>query len=151
MGVHPLISHDKFPEQSKDVGELTKVFYGDKWVDGLVVRDDVNFPRLNRRIIAIDPQKYIIMQFSDDATVSINAENDGRPLNELYNPIFKNGGYPQQGSWLNKRTKVCFCYDTSHTIMGTIVRNDNESPWEGIIRLDDGRFIFTGECQHSPE
>ena len=58
---------------------------------------------------------------------------------------------PKQGPWLNKRTKVCFRYNTTRTIMGTIVRDDNEEPWRTIILLDDGRYIEASECQHAPE
>lgn len=59
--------------------------------------------------------------------------------------------FPEQGSYLQKRTKVCFNYDTRRILMGTIVRDDHDAPGVGIIRLDDGRHILTTECQHSPE
>lgn len=59
--------------------------------------------------------------------------------------------FPRQGSWLGKRTEVCFRYDTANTIMGTIVRDDEEEPWRTIIKLDDGRYIEASECQHSPK
>jgi hypothetical protein len=49
------------------------------------------------------------------------------------------------------RTRVCFNYDTSKTIMGTIVRDDYEDPWRTIISLDDGRVVLGSECQHAPE
>jgi len=58
--------------------------------------------------------------------------------------------FPKQGSMFGKRTKVCFHYDISKTILGTIVRDDAEEPYEGIIKLDDGRYVRTCECQHSP-
>jgi hypothetical protein len=45
---------------------------------------------------------------------------------------------------------VCFNYDTSKRIAGTIVRNDWEDPWITIIRLDDGRHVLSTECQYSP-
>lgn len=57
--------------------------------------------------------------------------------------------FPKQGDWLHKRTTVCFKYDTSKTIEGTIVRNDREEPGITIIRLDDGRYVLTTECQHT--
>lgn len=57
---------------------------------------------------------------------------------------------PKQGPWLGKRTMVCFRYDTSRTLMGTIVRDDYESPWVTVISLDDGRVVLATECQHSP-
>lgn len=58
--------------------------------------------------------------------------------------------WPKQGSWLGKRTRVCFRYDTANTIMGTIVRDDDEAPGLCIIRLDDGRYVMSTECMHSP-
>jgi len=57
---------------------------------------------------------------------------------------------PKQGNFLHLRTKVCFNYDTINFVMGTIVRDDAEQPFETIIRLDDGRYILSSECQHSP-
>lgn len=59
--------------------------------------------------------------------------------------------FPKQGDWLGKRTKVCFKYDTEHIIMGTIVRDDAEHPFKCIIQLDNGSFVLTTECMHSPE
>lgn len=58
--------------------------------------------------------------------------------------------FPKQGPWLGQRTRVCFRYDTTKTIMGTIVRDDREEPGRTIIRLDDGRYVDGTECQHSP-
>ena len=57
--------------------------------------------------------------------------------------------FPKQGDWLHKRATVCFNYDTSQTIEGTFVRDDKEEPGISIIRLDDGRYVLTTECQHS--
>jgi hypothetical protein len=59
--------------------------------------------------------------------------------------------WPKQGSWLGKRTRVCFNYDTSRTVMGTIVRDDAEEPHRTIISLDNGRVVLATECMHSPE
>lgn len=58
--------------------------------------------------------------------------------------------WPKQGTWLDKRVRVCFDYDTSRTVLGTIVRDDTQSPGRGIIRLDDGRVVMMTECQYSP-
>lgn len=58
--------------------------------------------------------------------------------------------FPRQGSWLGKRTSVCFNYDTLLSIGGTFVRDDAEKPHLSIIHLDDGRFVLTTECQHTP-
>jgi len=57
--------------------------------------------------------------------------------------------FPKQGSWVGKKVEVCFHYDSSKCIYGTIVRDDSEEPGIGIIALDDGRYILTTECQHS--
>lgn len=58
--------------------------------------------------------------------------------------------FPKQGTWLGRRCRVCFKYDLSHMILGTIVREDEEEPGIGIIRLDDGRHVLFTECQYSP-
>lgn len=57
--------------------------------------------------------------------------------------------FPRQGSWLGKRTVVCFNYDSSLSIGGTFVRDDAESPGLAIIHCDDGRYVLTTECQHT--
>jgi hypothetical protein len=57
--------------------------------------------------------------------------------------------FPKQGDWVGKRVDVCFRYDSTRTIGGTIVREDEEAPGLCIIRLDDGRHVLTTECQHS--
>lgn len=58
--------------------------------------------------------------------------------------------FPKQGSYLNARVNVCFHYDTSKTVMGTVIRDDAEEPGIAIINLDDGRTLLTTECQWSP-
>ena len=58
--------------------------------------------------------------------------------------------FPKQGSFLGKRVEVCFHYDTEHTFMGTIVRDDREEPYVTIIKLDNGLFVLTDECQYHP-
>lgn len=57
--------------------------------------------------------------------------------------------FPKQGENLNKEVEVCFHYDMSKCLTGIIVRDDMESPWIGIIQLEDGRYILTSECQYS--
>lgn len=57
--------------------------------------------------------------------------------------------FPKQGLNLNKRVNVCFHFDTSKTIEGTIVREDIEEPFIEIIKLDDGRYVLTTECQYT--
>lgn len=59
--------------------------------------------------------------------------------------------FPRQGSCLGRRVRVCFKYDTTHEIGGVVVRDDAEDPCVGIIRLDDGRFVLTTECQYGVE
>lgn len=58
--------------------------------------------------------------------------------------------FPAQGSWLGRRTRVCFHFDLAHQCLGTIVREDEEPPGVLIIRLDDGRHVLSTECQYSP-
>ena len=57
--------------------------------------------------------------------------------------------YPKQSEYVNRRVEVCFHYDTSKTMMGTILRDDREEPGETIIVLDDGRILRGTECQFS--
>lgn len=58
--------------------------------------------------------------------------------------------YPKQSEYVNRRCNVCFKYDTTRWIEGTIIRDDREEPFETLIRLDDGRVIRGTECQYSP-
>lgn len=57
--------------------------------------------------------------------------------------------FPKQGSWLHRRSEVCFHYNPEHTLLGTVVRHDTEEPGLTIIRLDDGRYVLATECHHS--
>jgi len=57
--------------------------------------------------------------------------------------------FPSQGNHINKRCEVCFNMDTSKKILGTVVRDDEEEPGIEIIKLDDGRYILSTECQFS--
>lgn len=66
--------------------------------------------------------------------------------------------FPRQSDSLGfdavgSRVKVCFNYDThpDRVIGGEFVRSDAESPGLTIIRLDDGRYVLTSECQWSPD
>ena len=52
--------------------------------------------------------------------------------------------FPKQSEYVNRRVCVCFHFDTSRTIMGTIVRDDREEPCETIIVLDDGHVAGIG-------
>ena len=57
--------------------------------------------------------------------------------------------FPKQSKYVNRRCNVCFHYDTTTWIMGTVIRDDREEPGETLIRLDDGRVIRAVECQYS--
>lgn len=59
--------------------------------------------------------------------------------------------FPKQGWLKGRRCEVCFHYDTSKIVLGTIVRDDAEEPGETIIQLDDGRFVRGTECHYSPK
>lgn len=57
--------------------------------------------------------------------------------------------FPKQSEYVNRRCEVCFHYDTSVTILGTVIRDDREEPFETLIKLDDGRILRATECQYS--
>jgi len=57
--------------------------------------------------------------------------------------------FPKQSDSVGKETKVCFRFDTSLSIKGTIVRDDAEEPFQTIIKLLDGRFVLATECMYS--
>ncbi len=66
-------------------------------------------------------------------------------------PNISHDRFPRQGAWLGIRVKVCFNYDSSHLIGGTMVRDDAEEPGIAIIALDDGKYVLTTECMWSPD
>ena len=57
--------------------------------------------------------------------------------------------FPKQSEYVNRRCNVCFHYDTSVQIPGTVIRDDREEPYETLIKLDDGRIVRGVECQYS--
>lgn len=57
--------------------------------------------------------------------------------------------FPKQSEYVNRRCEVCFHYDTSFIIPGTVIRDDREEPFETLIKLDDGRVLRGTECQFS--
>ena len=57
--------------------------------------------------------------------------------------------FPKQSAYVNRRCEVCFHYDTTVVIPGTIIRDDREEPFETLIKLDDGRVLRGTECQYS--
>lgn len=67
--------------------------------------------------------------------------------NENINPPI--GLFPKQSEYLHRRVEVCFHYDTSRIVMGTIVRDDYEEPHLLLIALDDGHVVRSTECQYS--
>jgi hypothetical protein len=129
MGVEANIGLDIFPNQSNQLGQQVEVVRtndkGSIAEQGTIVRDDV-----------VDPFKGLIKL--KDGTVVLDTERD--EFTE-----------PPQGSYKNKRAKVCFNYDANRTIEGTIVRDDMEKPWLTVIKLDLGRYVLATECQFSPQ
>ena len=57
--------------------------------------------------------------------------------------------FPKQSGNVNRRCDVCFHYDISHGLKGTVIRDDMEEPFETLIKLDDGRVVRGKECQYS--
>ncbi|ETT46573.1 hypothetical protein BSK66_28430 [Paenibacillus odorifer] len=57
--------------------------------------------------------------------------------------------FPKQGELAGKEVKVCFNYDSSKTISGTVIRDDVEEPGLMLIQLSDGRVVKSTECQYS--
>lgn len=56
--------------------------------------------------------------------------------------------FPAQGVFLGMYVRVCFNYDTSRILLGRVVRDDKEEPGRMIIRLEDGRYVLSTECQY---
>lgn len=56
---------------------------------------------------------------------------------------------PRQGNLVGAMVNVCFHYDSSRLVRGTIIRHDEELPGEMLIELEDGFVIRAVECQHS--
>ena len=56
--------------------------------------------------------------------------------------------FPKQSDWLGKKVAVCFHYDNDKQIIGEIVRDDMEAPGVVIIKLGDGRYVLSTECQY---
>lgn len=60
--------------------------------------------------------------------------------------------FRKQGENLGKRVRVCFYFDTSRILLGTVVRHDTTASNDDrtIILLDDGRYVLSTECQYQP-
>ncbi len=56
--------------------------------------------------------------------------------------------FPTQGAQVGFGVYVCFHYDTSNLIRGTILRDDMEEPFLTVIQLDNGRVVTAAECQY---
>jgi len=56
--------------------------------------------------------------------------------------------FPKQGPFFNQRVQVCFNYDTSKTVDRKIVRDDVEDPHKTIIKLNNGNYVLSSECQY---
>ena len=60
--------------------------------------------------------------------------------------------YPKQNQselyGVGARVRVCYRYDTTKCHDGTIVRCDEEAPYETIIQLDNGWFLRACECHY---
>lgn len=129
MGAKASIGIDYFPLQSEILGMEVDVVRrlpdgSDDRVVGTVVRDDLEEPRATLIELA-------------DGSVVLGHES---------------GSYSeaQQGSYLNRRTRVAFHGQISQAIGGTIVRDDMEDPYKIVIKLDAGRFVFSTECLYQP-
>jgi len=58
--------------------------------------------------------------------------------------------FPKQGTWLGKKVKVYYHYDTTKSHDGVIVRDDNENPGQTIIHIpSENRFVLATEVQYS--
>lgn len=56
--------------------------------------------------------------------------------------------FPKQSDLVGTRVEVFF-YDVKWKMQGVIVRDDMESPYRMIIKLDDGRHVLADECMYS--
>jgi len=63
-------------------------------------------------------------------------------------PAISKSRWPRQSTYLYSKVSVCFHYDTTDLIPGTVVRDDIEEPFKMIIKLDDGRYVLSTECQY---
>lgn len=75
-----------------------------------------------------------------------NAELGSHPKIDI-DKFPKQGDFPSVGS----KVVVCFNYDSSRQIEGTVIRNDVEEPGEMIIHLDDNRVVRSVECMWKPK
>jgi hypothetical protein len=57
--------------------------------------------------------------------------------------------FPKQRDTVGCVVRVCFNYNPDENIMGVMVRDDAEEPFETIIMLADQRHVRAVECQFS--
>lgn len=62
-------------------------------------------------------------------------------------PKQKDENYMYPEFAVGSRVNVCYHFDSSKTHIGTVVRDDIEEPYETIIKLDNGRYLRSVECQ----
>ena len=70
--------------------------------------------------------------------------------NRMHASVTLDGG-PKQGSWLHRQVRVYFNGNLDRSLVGHIVRDDDEEPYEIIIRLRDGRLVLGSEVTFSPD
>lgn len=56
--------------------------------------------------------------------------------------------FPKQSVHVGQKVEVCYNFDTKKTHSGEIVRDDMENPFVTIIKLDNGRYLRSTECQY---
>ncbi len=125
MGNVRNITHNTFPKQGDDLGDLVDISLNERPVKATIVRSDIESPGCK-----------------------LYRTENGLYVTEL--ELEAGFTWPEQGTYLNRRANVFFHYDASNGMEGTIVRDDCEAPYITAIRLDDGRVVSTAECQYSP-
>lgn len=56
--------------------------------------------------------------------------------------------YPKQSGYVGRTVDVIFNYDRSKMIERVVVREDVGKPYTMIIKLNDGRYVLSSECQY---
>lgn len=56
--------------------------------------------------------------------------------------------YPKQSGYVGRTVDIIFNYDRSKMIEGVFVREDIGKPYTMIIKLNDGRYVLSSECQY---
>lgn len=61
--------------------------------------------------------------------------------------------YPAQGNLIGKLQAICYEYDTSKTFIALCVRDDKDSPYRTIFKVDNvaegTRFVLSTECMYT--